>query len=57
MEKGLTMYEIMHKDGRFIVYRVEGKRHLRQGSFKTEDEAHKQIERSRRLQELRENAF
>ena len=51
------MYEIAHKDGRFIVYRVEGKRHLRQGSFKTEDEAHKQIERSRRLQELRDNAF
>lgn len=46
------MYEVVRKNGRFIVYRVAGKRHLRQGSFETEQAAHEQIERSRRLQEL-----
>jgi hypothetical protein len=51
------LYEIEKKNDRFIVWRIAGKRKLRQSSFKTEDEAHKQIERSRRLQELREDAI
>ena len=50
------MYEIAKKNGRFIVYRIEGKQHLRQGSYETEEQALEQIERSRRLQELRRNA-
>ena len=41
------MYEITHKDGRFIVYRIEGKRHLRQGSYGTAAEAISQIEASK----------
>jgi len=51
------MYEITHKDGRFIVYRIEGKRHLRQSSYDTEQKALDRIEASRRLMELRENAI
>ena len=46
------MYEITYKHERYIVYRVVGKRHLRQGSFSTEAEALTQIERSKRIQAL-----
>jgi hypothetical protein len=48
------MYEIAYKDGRYIVYRVAGKRHLRQGSFLSEAEALTQIERSKRIQALKD---
>jgi hypothetical protein len=42
------MYEIMRKDGRYIVYRVHRNKHLRQGSFSTEQEALDRIEQSRK---------
>ena len=51
------MYEIKHHNGKFIVYRIVGKRHLRQGSYDTEQKALDRIEASRRLQELREDAI
>ena len=41
------MYEIEKKNNRFIVWRYEGKRKLRQGSFATEEEAHNRIAASK----------
>lgn len=43
------MYEVKHHktSGRFIVYRVVDGKHLRQGSFETEEQAYKQINNSR----------
>lgn len=43
------MYEIEKKNNRFIVWRMVGNRKLRQGSYATEEDAHKRIEASRKL--------
>ena len=43
------MYEIEKVNNRYVVWRLAGKRKLRQGSYASEEEAHKRIEASRSI--------